>query len=138
MPPPAKDEKEEKIQALDEEDINILKNYGLAPYTNNIKEIEADISKIVKNIQSISGISPFSCPQARARTSEREKKRKNEYALISAGIKESDTGLAPPGQWDLVADKMAMQQTSLQVFNAKFLEKLAALRHARGATRQTR
>ena len=26
------------------------------------------------------------------------------------GIKESDTGLAPPSRWDLVADKQAMQE----------------------------
>ena len=27
-----------------------------------------------------------------------------------AGIKESDTGLAPPSQWDLVSDKQMMQE----------------------------
>jgi hypothetical protein len=27
-----------------------------------------------------------------------------------AGIKESDTGLAAPSQWDLVSDKQAMQE----------------------------
>ncbi len=30
--------------------------------------------------------------------------------LILLGIKESDTGLAPPSQWDLVADKQMMQE----------------------------
>ena len=33
-------------------------------------------------------------------------KRVNEIA----GIKESDTGLAPPSRWDLVSDKQAMQE----------------------------
>jgi len=28
----------------------------------------------------------------------------------TAGIKESDTGLAPPSQWDLVSDKQMMQE----------------------------
>jgi len=28
----------------------------------------------------------------------------------NAGIKESDTGLAPPSQWDLVADKQMLQE----------------------------
>ena len=27
-----------------------------------------------------------------------------------AGVKESDTGLAPPSRWDLVSDKQAMQE----------------------------
>ena len=27
-----------------------------------------------------------------------------------SGIKESDTGLAPPSRWDLVSDKQAMQE----------------------------
>ena len=32
------------------------------------------------------------------------------------GIKESDTGLAPPSQWDLVADKQMLQEEqALQV-----------------------
>lgn len=29
---------------------------------------------------------------------------------LIAGIKESDTGLAPPSQWDLVSDKQMMQE----------------------------
>jgi len=42
------------------------------------------------------------------------------YALLlknNAGIKESDTGLAPPSQWDLVSDKQMMQEEQpLQVY----------------------
>jgi hypothetical protein len=45
------------------------------------------------------------------------------YLIVSAshimrvvGIKESDTGLSPPSQWDLVADKQMMQsEQPLQV-----------------------
>jgi len=29
---------------------------------------------------------------------------------MCSGVKESDTGLAPPAQWDLAADKMMLQQ----------------------------
>ena len=36
-------------------------------------------------------------------------KRVNELA----GIKESDTGLAPPALWDLAADKQTLQSKSL-------------------------
>ena len=30
--------------------------------------------------------------------------------FYGSGIKESDTGLAPPSQWDLVSDKQMMQE----------------------------
>jgi len=30
--------------------------------------------------------------------------------IVWAGIKESDTGLAVPSQWDLVSDKQMMQE----------------------------
>lgn len=32
------------------------------------------------------------------------------YHFSFVGIKESDTGLAPPSQWDLVSDKQMMQE----------------------------
>lgn len=39
------------------------------------------------------------------------------------GIKESDTGLAAPSQWDLVSDKQMMQEEQpLQVFLVDFIE----------------
>lgn len=31
-------------------------------------------------------------------------------AVVTAGVEESDTGLSPPSQWDLVADKQMMQE----------------------------
>eukprot|EP01102_Stenamoeba_stenopodia_P011926 TRINITY_DN3700_c0_g1_i1.p1 TRINITY_DN3700_c0_g1~~TRINITY_DN3700_c0_g1_i1.p1 ORF type:complete len:428 (-),score=104.10 TRINITY_DN3700_c0_g1_i1:67-1350(-) len=83
MPPAtdAKDEDEEKeIKPLDEEDIALLKTYGRGPYATNIKKLEGDIQRIAKHVNEI------------------------------CGIKESDTGLAPPSQWDLVADKQMMQE----------------------------
>lgn len=46
------------------------------------------------------------------------------YLLI--GIKESDTGLAAPSQWDLVSDKQMMQEEQpLQVLHFRFLDLLS-------------
>jgi len=71
---------------LDEDDIALLKTYGLGPYSKSIKTTEADIERIAKDVNEI------------------------------CGIKESDTGLAPPSAWDLVADKrMLNEQQPLQV-----------------------
>eukprot|EP01097_Dermamoeba_algensis_P003837 TRINITY_DN2605_c0_g1_i1.p1 TRINITY_DN2605_c0_g1~~TRINITY_DN2605_c0_g1_i1.p1 ORF type:complete len:328 (-),score=52.73 TRINITY_DN2605_c0_g1_i1:367-1314(-) len=78
-----KDELEDKnveTKALDEEDIALLKTYGLGPYATSIKKAEEDIAKMAKRVNEI------------------------------CGIKESDTGLAPPSQWDLVADKLRLQE----------------------------
>ncbi|KAI9312936.1 P-loop containing nucleoside triphosphate hydrolase protein [Dichotomocladium elegans] len=78
---PIEDEnKEEKIVALDEGDIKLLKTYGQGPYAKELRELEQDI----KDIQ----------------------KRVNE----KIGVKESDTGLAAPNLWDIPADKQRMQE----------------------------
>jgi len=80
------DEKEEQPKALDEGDIALLKTYGIGPYSKSIRTIEEEIKKISKKVNDISG------------------------------IKESDTGLAPPSQRDLVADKQMMsEEQPLQV-----------------------
>lgn len=73
-------EDEKNVKPLDEDDIALLKTYGRGPYTKTIKNVEDDIKKISKHVNEMSG------------------------------IKESDTGLAPPSQWDLVADKQMMQE----------------------------
>jgi len=72
--------KDSKVKALDEDDIALLKTYGLGPYAARNKVLEDEIAKFSKEINT----------------------RK--------GIKESDTGLAPPSQWDLTADRMMMSQ----------------------------
>ncbi|KAI9263230.1 26S protease regulatory subunit 7 [Phascolomyces articulosus] len=72
--------KDEKIVALDEGDIKLLKTYGQGPYAKELKELDQDI----KDIQ----------------------KRVNE----KIGVKESDTGLAAPNLWDIPADKQRMQE----------------------------
>jgi len=80
------DEKEEQPKALDEGDIALLKTYGIGPYSKAIRSIEEEIKKISKKVNDISG------------------------------IKESDTGLAPPSQRDLIADKQMMsEEQPLQV-----------------------
>lgn len=46
----------------------------------------------------------------------------------NAGIKESDTGLAPPSQWDLVADKQMLQEEQpLQVRSVRCTRKVLQL-----------
>ncbi|KAK9461500.1 P-loop containing nucleoside triphosphate hydrolase protein [Lipomyces oligophaga] len=80
------DQKEEKINPLSEDDIAVLKTYGIAPYASSLKKLEKDI----KDVQ--------------ARVNEK------------IGVKESDTGLAPPHLWDIAADKQRMnEEQPLQV-----------------------
>uniref|UniRef100_A0A915Q6S4 ATPase AAA-type core domain-containing protein n=1 Tax=Setaria digitata TaxID=48799 RepID=A0A915Q6S4_9BILA len=74
------------FQSLDENDIVVLKRYGQGAYTEQLKQLEADIEECVKKVNELSG------------------------------VKESDTGLAPPALWDIAADKQAMQsEQPLQV-----------------------
>jgi len=71
---------------LDSEDIALLKSYVLGPYSVPIKEIEEEIKKHQQTVKDL------------------------------IGIKESDTGLSQPSQWDLVGDKQMMQEEApLQV-----------------------
>lgn len=63
-----------------------MKTYGIGPYTNAIKTVEDDIKKHQEKVKEL------------------------------IGIKEEDTGLSLPSQWDLVADKQMMQEENpLQV-----------------------
>jgi 26S proteasome regulatory subunit T1 len=94
------------LAALDEGDIALLKTYvcatdcfknlmdllqvinlqGQGTYSKLIKQTEDDIQGIIKRVNELSG------------------------------IKESDTGLAPPAMWDLAADKQVLQnEQPLQV-----------------------
>ncbi|KAE9407000.1 AAA-domain-containing protein [Gymnopus androsaceus JB14] len=74
------DDKEEKIVALDDSDIQILKTYGQGPYARQLKTIENDLNDIQKRINE------------------------------KLGVKESDTGLASPNLWDLAADRQRMSE----------------------------
>ncbi|CAH7676999.1 26S protease regulatory subunit 7 [Phakopsora pachyrhizi] len=75
------------IIALDEGDIQLLKTYGQGPYARQLRSIERDLQDLQKRIGE------------------------------KMGVKESDTGLAPPNLWDTAVDRMRMgQETScLQV-----------------------
>nr|XP_039318721.1 26S proteasome regulatory subunit 7-like [Saimiri boliviensis boliviensis] len=81
------DEKDDKpIRALDEGDIALLKTYSQSTYSKQIKQVEDDIQQLLKKSNELTG------------------------------IKESDTGLAPPALWDLAADKQTLQsEQPLQV-----------------------
>lgn len=77
---------EAPIQALDEGDIALLKAYNKGPYADELKGVNKDIQDLVKKVNELNG------------------------------VKESDTGLAPPALWDLAADKQTLQsQQPLQV-----------------------
>eukprot|EP00184_Porphyridium_aerugineum_P007961 CAMPEP_0184691820 /NCGR_PEP_ID=MMETSP0313-20130426/547_1 /TAXON_ID=2792 /ORGANISM="Porphyridium aerugineum, Strain SAG 1380-2" /LENGTH=432 /DNA_ID=CAMNT_0027149585 /DNA_START=87 /DNA_END=1385 /DNA_ORIENTATION=+ len=71
---------EPEVRPLDEGDIALLKTYGLGPYASVIKKLEEEIKQQSAKVDEL------------------------------CGIKESDTGMAPPAQWDLVADKQVMQE----------------------------
>lgn len=82
------DDEDDKDAAppLDEGDIALLKSYGLGPYATSIKKAEEEIKKHQQTVKDL------------------------------IGIKESDTGLSPPSQWDLVGDKQMMsEEAPLQV-----------------------
>eukprot|EP01091_Cochliopodium_minus_P011046 TRINITY_DN3067_c0_g1_i1.p1 TRINITY_DN3067_c0_g1~~TRINITY_DN3067_c0_g1_i1.p1 ORF type:complete len:426 (+),score=137.92 TRINITY_DN3067_c0_g1_i1:16-1293(+) len=80
------EQEEKKFNALDDDDIQLLKTYGLGPYNKKIRLIEDDIKKLSKTVNEI------------------------------CGIKESDTGLSQPAQWDLVHDKqLSTEEAPLQV-----------------------
>ena len=71
---------ESSIIPLDAEDIALLKTCGLGPYSSSIKSLEVDLRVISHKVNEL------------------------------CGIKESDTGLAQPSQWDLTQDKQVMQE----------------------------
>lgn len=83
---PAAEDDEPEVQPLDEDDIDILRNYGIGPYTVPIRNVEGSVKSVQEKINKI------------------------------IGIRESDTGLAPPSQWDLAGDQQMMkQEQALQV-----------------------
>ncbi|KAJ5864543.1 ATPase AAA-type core [Penicillium soppii] len=80
------EEQEKKITPLTDDDIAVLKTYGAAPYANALKKLEKDI------------------------------KNKQNSVNEKIGVKESDTGLAPPHLWDVAADRQRMaEEQPLQV-----------------------
>ena len=63
--------KDDKGQPLTESDIALIMRYGKGPYNDTLKKVEQDIKDYNTKIQAL------------------------------CGIKESDTGLALPAQWNL-------------------------------------
>jgi len=74
------EESEPETQALDEDDVSIMRTYGIGPYMQPIKKADEECKEYINKINKL------------------------------IGIKESDTGLAPPSQWDLEGDKQMMKQ----------------------------
>ncbi|SCU93985.1 LAFA_0F19240g1_1 [Lachancea sp. 'fantastica'] len=79
---PAEDETtEEKPNVpLSEGDIQVLKTYGAAPYADKLKATEKDLKDIEARIKE------------------------------KAGVKESDTGLAPSHLWDIMGDRQRLSE----------------------------
>lgn len=81
---PAEEDKEksndEKNTPLTEGDIQVLKTYGAAPYAGKLKETEKDLKDIENRIKE------------------------------KAGVKESDTGLAPSHLWDIMGDRQRLSE----------------------------
>lgn len=77
--------KQDETKAMDETDVQIFKRIGMGPYAQKIKVVEDENKKLVENIKE------------------------------KAGIKESDTGLALPSQWNLPQDKMLSGEHPLHV-----------------------
>jgi hypothetical protein len=72
--------------ALDADDIALLTSYGAGPYAAKLRAAEKELKELAKAVDE------------------------------ACGVKESDTGLAPPSRWDLVSDKQAMgEEQPLQV-----------------------
>merc|ERR1712228_824267 len=76
----AKDDELNAQKALNEEGIRLMKAYSFGPYDDDIKALQKGVKQQIADIES------------------------------AMGIKESDRGLAPPSQWDLNSDKVALQQ----------------------------
>ena len=83
------EDKDLPTRALDDDDIALLKTYGLGPYSTKIKDAEKDLKELSKKVNDV------------------------------CGVKESDTGLAAPSRWDLRGDKQVQQaEQPLQVCTA--------------------
>lgn len=76
---------EKKYIPLDEAEINLFKAYGLGPYAESIKKLEEENRELVERINKLTG------------------------------IKELDTGLSLPAQWNLAEDAKRATEQPLQV-----------------------
>ncbi|CAK0857815.1 unnamed protein product [Prorocentrum cordatum] len=74
------DDDEKEPEQLDEDDVDIMRTYGVGPYVRPLQRVEKENKDYIGKINKL------------------------------IGVKESDTGLAPPSQWDLEGDKQMMKQ----------------------------
>lgn len=77
--------KEQKHKPADAEDIDLYKRYIKGPYSEKLKQLEDDVKNLTKSVNSI------------------------------CGVRESETGIALPSQWDMESAKKAISQDSLLV-----------------------
>ena len=76
---------------------------GVGPYSQKIKQVEEDISGIMKKVNDLTGYCHLCFWSVNV-------------IKIFVGVKESDTGIAVPALWDLAADKQALHsEEPLQV-----------------------
>jgi len=73
--------KDDKGNPLSESDIKMLSLYGRGPYTEALKKVEEEIRTL------------------------------NQKIVNMQGIKESDTGLSLPTQWNIEGDRQMMKQS---------------------------
>jgi hypothetical protein len=113
-------------------DIALLKTYGLGPYTTAIKKVEEDIKALqVRHHTQAYHTHRHGAPAPTTRVPHRvlwcgeagwwltsplhlctlpASMASQDKVKELIGIKESDTGLSLPSQWDLVSDKQMMQE----------------------------
>ena len=82
---------------------------GVGPYANDIKKLEEDIKTILKRVNEKMGVSRRCAPRC-TRCGAHKNACAQRVPVPLPGVKETDTGLAPPNLWDLQADKMMMQE----------------------------
>ncbi len=80
-----KEEAEKKHKPADEADLDLYKRYIRGPYTDKLKSLDDDISKLTKGVNSL------------------------------CGVRESETGIALPSLWQTEVDKKAIGEDSLMV-----------------------
>lgn len=79
-PPAKKEDEEDAPRPLDDDDIALLKTYGIGPYTTRISALEQELEKHKQTVIDL------------------------------VGVRESDTGLSQLSEWDIIGDKQMMQE----------------------------
>ncbi|KAL0791880.1 hypothetical protein Bca101_008126 [Brassica carinata] len=96
---------EKNPRPLDEDDIALLKTYVSNP--SQLLTLLGHRDLALGESSLVKGLSPYSAANKKV---EKEIKELAKRINDLCGIKESDTGLALPSQWDLVSDKQMMQE----------------------------